>query len=227
MRIGILADIHGNIYAFDKLVKALGPEKTDVNVFCGDVCGYYYYQNEIIKIMREMDNLICVAGNHDRLFLRMLQDQTLENEYEKQYGKSSCLLKSSIDKENLEFIRGMPDRYIFEDYKVAVFHGSPWDSMNEYVYPTSCLKRFKELAYAYIILGHTHYAMDKFTGDVRIVNPGSCGQPRDCGDPSYAILDLEKKTVQIKRVQYDRVLMIRDVLKHQEKNAYLTAVLER
>ena len=227
MRIGVFADVHGNIYAFEKVLTSLKQEGADLYVFCGDICGYYYYQNEIIKVMREMDNLICVTGNHDRLFLHMLQDQALEDEYERQYGKSSRLLKNSISKENLEFIRGMPDRYIFEDYKIAVFHGSPWDSMNEYVYPTSCLKGFEELAYEYVILGHTHYAMDKLAGDVRIVNPGSCGQPRDCGDPSYAIVDLENKTVQIKRVQYDRAPMIRDVLKQQEKNAYLTAVLER
>ncbi|MFZ0035314.1 MAG: metallophosphoesterase family protein [Sedimentisphaerales bacterium] len=227
MRIGVFADVHGNIYAFEKVLPSLKQEGADFYVFCGDICGYYYYQNEIIKILREMDNLIYVSGNHDRLFIRMLQDQSLENEYERQYGKSSRLLKNSISKENLEFIEGMPDKYIFKDYKVAVFHGSPWDLMNGYVYPSSCLKEFEELAYAYVILGHTHYAMDKFAGNVRIVNPGSCGQPRDGGNPSYAIIDLEKKTVQIKRVQYDRAPMIRDVLKHQEKNTYLTTVLER
>ncbi|MDD5063435.1 MAG: metallophosphoesterase family protein [Phycisphaerae bacterium] len=227
MRIGVFADVHGNGYAFEKVLASLKKEKADLYVFCGDICGYYYYQNEIIKIMREMENLICVAGNHDAMFLRMLQDQALEDEYEELYGKSSRLLRSSINKENLEFIKGMPDQYIFEDYKVAVFHGSPWDHMNEYVYPSSCLKRFKELGYAYVILGHTHYAMDKLADDVRIINPGSCGQPRDSRDPSYAIVDLEKKTVHIKRVQYDRSLMMRDVLKHQDKNAYLAAVLER
>jgi putative phosphoesterase len=227
VRIGVFADAHGNIYAFEKVLASLKQEGADLYIFCGDICGYYYYQNEIVKILKAMDNLICVAGNHDRLFLRMLQDEVLENEYEMQYGKSSRLLKNNISRESLEFIKGMPEQYVLEDHKMAVFHGSPWDNMNEYVYPSSSLDRFEELSYAYVILGHTHYAMDKFAGNVRIVNPGSCGQPRDCGYPSYAIIDLEKNAVQIKRVQYDRTPMIKDVLKHKEKNAYLTTVLER
>lgn len=226
MRIGVFADVHGNIYAFEKVLVSLKQESADLYVFCGDVCGYYYYQNEIIKIMMEMDNLVCVAGNHDNLFLRMLQDEVLENEYERQYGKSSRMLKNNISSESLEFIKAMPQQYIIQNHKIAVFHGSPWD-IDEYIYPSSSLDRFEELSYAYIFLGHTHYAMDRFAGGVRAVNPGSCGQPRDCGDPSYAVVDLEKKTVQIKRVQYDRTRMIKDVLKHKEKNAYLTTVLER
>jgi putative phosphoesterase len=227
VRIGVFADAHGNIYAFERVIASLKGERADLYIFCGDVCGYYYYQNEIIKIIKEMDNIVCVAGNHDRLFLDILQDRTLENEYESRYGKSSRLFKNNVSRESLDFIKGLPDQYVLEEHNVAVFHGSPWDNMNEYVYPSSCLDRFEELPYAYVILGHSHYAMDKFAGNVRIVNPGSCGQPRDCGDPSYAVVDLDKKTVQIKRVRYDRTLMIKDVLKHKEKNAYLTTVLER
>jgi len=227
MKIGVFADIHGNIYAFDKILKSLKAEVTDLNIFCGDICGYYYYQNEIIDILREMNSLICVAGNHDRMFLAMLESNALEEEYSRLYGRSAILLKKSIKKKNLQFIESLPDKYIFDNYHIAVFHGSPWDKLNGYVYPTDSLDRFEELPYAYILLGHTHYPMDRCIKHIRVVNPGSCGQPRDCNEPSYAILDLSQKTVELKRLRYNTDLMIRDVLRHEESNSYLTAVLKR
>ena len=227
MRIGIFADIHGNIYAFDKILESLKVEGVDLYIFCGDVCGYYYYQNEVIEILRGMKNLVCVAGNHDRMFLSMRQNDTLDSEYKTRYGKSCCLLKGNIKKENLQFIETLPDKYVFDDCQMAVFHGSPWDNLNEYVYPTDSLARFKELPYDYILLGHTHYSMDRSVKHVRIINPGSCGQPRDYSDPSYAILDLKRETVEFRRVQYDSDLMIRDVLRHKEENPYLIKVLKK
>ncbi len=227
MKIGIFADIHGNIYAFEEMLKSLKKESVELYVFCGDICGYYYYQNEIIDILREMDNLICVAGNHDRMFLRILHDKAFSDEYRTLYGKSSCLLKENIKKENLDFLENMPGRYVLDDYEIAIFHGSPWDYLDEYVYPTDSLKRFGELPYKYTLLGHTHYPMNRSINGVRVINPGSCGQPRDYRDLSYAILDLQQKLVEFKRVQYDADSMIKDVLKHNEENSYLVTVLQR
>ena len=227
MRIAVFADIHGNIYAFEKMLDCLKKETVDLYVFCGDICGYYYYQNEIIDVLREMDNMICVAGNHDRLFLRILDDEDFGTEYMNQYGKSSSLLKESVKKENLEFIENMPDRYVLDDHEIAIFHGSPWDYLNGYVYPTDSLERFEGLSYKYILLGHTHYPMNRSINSIEVVNPGSCGQPRDCTELSYAILDLQKGSVRFRRVKYDVDSMIRDVLKNNEINSYLVTVLQR
>lgn len=227
MKIGIFADVHGNIYAFEKMLKSLKKESVELYVFCGDICGYYYYQNEIIDILRGMNNLICVAGNHDRMFLRILHDKAFSEEYRTLYGKSSCLLKENIKKENLEFLENMPDRYVLDDHGIAIFHGSPWDNLNGYVYPTDSLKRFEELPYKYILLGHTHYPMSRSLKSVNIINPGSCGQSRDYRDLSYAILDLQQEGVEFKRTQYDVDSMIKDVRKHNEENSYLVTVLQR
>ena len=106
MKIGIFSDIHGNIYAFEKVISSIRKNKPDLYVFCGDICGYYYYQNEIIEMLRSLDNLICVRGNHDEFFLEMLNDSSVEERYNRQYGKSkSCtLLKKRIAKTNLQFL---------------------------------------------------------------------------------------------------------------------------
>ena len=89
MRLGVFSDIHGNIYAFDKLWRKLKKEKCDLYIFLGDICGYYYYQNEVIDIMRGIKNLITVKGNHDEIFLKMMEGKISGVGYTKKYGKSN------------------------------------------------------------------------------------------------------------------------------------------
>lgn len=231
MKIGIFADIHGNIYAFKEIYKSLIKAKLDLNIFCGDICGYYYYQNEVIGILKEMKNLICIAGNHDEMFLRMLEEPaeepTLENEYESRYGKSNRILKETIKKDNLDFLRKLPEEYYLKNFKLAVFHGSPWNHLDEYIYPGDSLDRFNELPYRFIFLGHTHYPMDRTINHIRIINPGSSGQPRDNNQPSFAVFDLESGEIEFKHIQYDSDLIVRDIIRRREKNPYLIEVLKR
>jgi len=55
-----------------------------------------------------------------------------------------------------------------------------------------------------VVLGHTHIPMVRRVGDVLLVNPGSCGQPRDYNPlAAYAVLDTETRTAEIHRVNYD------------------------
>lgn len=227
MKIGLFADIHGNIYAFEKIWKKLKHEFCDRYFFLGDVCGYYYYQNEIIEALRINKNIFSILGNHDALFLNMREDKKLEKEYAKKYGNSCVSLKKSITVENYVFLKGLPDRYILEKEEIAFFHGSPWKTLDEYVYPDDSLERFEQLPQRVVILGHTHYPMDRNAGRVRVINPGSSGQPRDCNEPSYAVFDTKTGKVYFKRVNYDVKLLIRDIRRNKESNPYLWEVLRK
>ena len=227
MKLGIFADVHGNIYAFEKVWGALKKERCDQYIFLGDICGYYYYQNEIIEALKGIGNIIMIKGNHDAMFLQTLNDQELEEQYTQKYGLACRLLKASITSENLGFLKGLPDHQILREHQLAIFHGSPWDSLNEYIYPDASLERFEKLPYKWVLLGHTHHPMDRWAGSVRIINPGSCGQPRDYNVPSYAILDLKANTIQLERVPYNIEMLIKDIRAHGEKNPYLIDVLKR
>ena len=108
-----------------------------------------------------------------------------------------------------------------------MFHGSPWNYLNEYIYPTDSIYRFKDLPFEYIFLGHTHYPMYKTIGKVKIINPGSVGQPRDFNQPSYAVVDVKLKKVKFKRIVYNTNNLIREIIKNKEENQYLIDVLRR
>jgi putative phosphoesterase len=227
MKIGIFSDVHGNVRAFEKVWKQLKDEVCDRYFFLGDICGYYYGQNEIIEILRDVGNLACLLGNHDRIFLDILAGSYPEEKYIREYGRSLSLLKDTITSENLQFLKSLEESLILEDYSIAMFHGSPWDKLNEYIYPTDDLDRFSGLPYKFILLGHTHYPMDKSVNGVRILNPGSCGQPRDYWQPSYVLWNHETGDVQFKRVEYDTTLLIQELRRNSERNQYLFDILKR
>ena len=181
----------------------------------------------MVDILRGINNLISVKGNHDDFFLRFHKSESSNLAHTAQHGKSHYLLREGVLPNTLKFLDSLPENYVDDQNNIALFHGSPDDHLNGYVYSTDSLEYLKDAAFSIILLGHTHYPMCKKVGNTLIVNPGSCGQPRDCNKPSYVILDTATKNIVFKRVLYDIDLMIKDILKNNEKNGYLIEVLKR
>ena len=227
MRIGIFADVHGNGWAFERVYHALEKEKCDAWFFCGDICGYYYDQGAIIDRLRQTRSLYAVLGNHDSLFLQLLDGSLADKDYSSRYGRSLEFLKESITADQIAFLRGLPSNLEVFELGVAVFHGSPWSFLDEYVYPDSDFTGFDRLPYRLVLLGHTHYPMDIRRKGIRIINPGSAGQPRDGGWPSYAVYETQTEKLEIRRVTYDVRPLIQDIKRRREQNPYLIDVLHR
>jgi len=227
MRFAVFSDIHGNIFAFEKAYDAIKREKCDVHLCLGDLCGYYYFPEEVIALMRTLPNLTALQGNHDRMFLTALNDGLVLENYTRTYGRAFEFLKAEISTETVDYLRSLPHEYRLPEVGVAGFHGSPWNPISEYIYPDADLSRFDDLDYKVVFMGHTHYTMNARRGGLRIVNPGSVGQPRDGGLPSFAVYDSVTGVVEIKHVAYDVGLMIDEIRRREDENSYLIEVLER
>lgn len=227
MKIGIFGDVHGNGIAFEHICPSLREEQCDRIFFLGDICGYYYDQNTIISLLKEIPNLTALQGNHDAMFLNALQDEETAQKYRARYGRSFDYLKENITAQSLRFLKALPKRHVDEKTGFAAYHGSPWDPLNEYVYPDSDWERFDRLPFSLVFLGHTHYPMDIRREKVRIINPGSAGQPRDGGWPSYAVYDDIKKSLSIKRVVFPVQALIDDIKAKKETNPYLIEIFRR
>jgi putative phosphoesterase len=227
MKLGIFSDIHGNLFSFENIYHELKKEKCDMYLFLGDICGYYYRQKEIIDMLADIPHLGTIAGNHDALFLESLQDENVMRRYTEKYGLSFQFLKETIDFKRLDFLRKLPGEFHLETEGIAAFHGSPWDSLEEYIYPDSPMERFNGLPFKLVFLGHTHHPMDIKLQNIRVINPGSAGQPRNGGWPTYALYDTRSKKLQIKQVHYNVNGLIDEIKKRKDENPYLTRVLHR
>lgn len=229
MKIGIISDIHGNFHAFEKIYTELKKEACDLHLFLGDVCGYYFQQNDVIDMLRSLPNMEAIAGNHDLMFLKSLEDDQTMRYYTDRFGLSFQLLKETITPENLAFLKSLPREFHLSanGAAVAAFHGSPWSPTDEYIYPDAPMERFDSLEFRTVFLGHTHRPMDIMREDIRVVNPGSAGQPRDGGWPSYAVYDKIAERLEIKRVPFDVDACIDHIRSRDEHNHYLTDVFRR
>jgi len=195
MKLGIIADIHANVYGLSAVLEDMG--KVDY-IFCnGDIVGYYHFVNEVFELI-EKNNINFIQGNHDNALINDLpcNDNYIGN-------KSLEYTKDLISQENLEKLKKAPleKTLEFDGIKFKCLHGGPNDILTEYVYPDSDFSKLLNFEEDYVILAHTHIPMIIKN---KILNPGSCGQPRD-GDPraSYILFDTETQTPQIKRIEYN------------------------
>jgi putative phosphoesterase len=198
VKIGLIADIHANRVGLRAVLDRL--RGVDLILCAGDLTGYYTDPNGVISELLDR-RVQFVIGNHDSY---------LENPP----ASANSALRQSIDftraRLSPEYGRLLVDcpaqlQLEVDGLAIAVYHGSPWDALEEYVYPDyPCFERFAQLDAQVIVLGHTHYPMVRKVRNRLLVNPGSCGQPRD-GDQraSYAILDTQTVAVRIERVGYD------------------------
>lgn len=228
MKICVFADIHGNGPAFHVAYDMILSEKADINIFLGDLCGYYFDQKEIFLMLQTIPQLIAIKGNHDLIFSLIInKDEEIRQTYLKKYGSSMENLLGGDAEQLNQWLSSLPESYIQTDSGFALYHGSPWDPVNGYVYPDSSFEKFLDYPSSLFVLGHTHYPMVRIIDDKLIVNPGSLGQPRHGGLPTYAIIDCTSKKVIFREISYDKTDLIRQINELDGNNEYLKRILYR
>jgi len=200
MRVAIISDIHGNSLGLSAVLADLDKQGVKCVVGAGDLVGYYPYVNEVFELIR-LREMAWILGNHECYLLGKL---TVTSERWQSYNLN--YVDRVIDDDHRTWLGQLPTerRLEFNGARWIVCHGSPW-AVDEYVYPNyRYFERFMGVKADVVVMGHTHIPMVRQAGRVLLINPGSCGQPRD-GDPlaSYALVDTETYQVEIRRIPYD------------------------
>lgn len=189
MKIGLVSDIHADPKALRRALEDM--PSVDTVLCAGDAISDYRFCAETVDILQRA-RVQCIQGNHEVGFFTGFNTDYL-GRCEREFGATA-----------LDFLRCAPLSLEFEaaGAKVLMVHASPWEPFNDYIYPGSPqLARFAQLPDEFVILGHTHVPMVQHVDGVTVINPGSCSQPRDQDRRgSYAILDLERREVNIRRL---------------------------
>jgi putative phosphoesterase len=228
MKFAVFSDIHGNAYALKQMLIDTKEEKLKGYICCGDIAGYYYNQEETIKLLQNLDNLFIVLGNHDKQYMEAYQNPELERRYSSKYGQSYSE-KSPFVYNYLNEAPEMLELNIAE-HRIGIFHGSPEHPLNGRIYPDHLDYNILFNNYDVCFLGHTHYQLYKKVGNTVIVNPGSLGQPRDGKGFSYCIFDFESITCEFRTVHIQRDKLKKQVMNKETNEmvrAYLITVLDR
>ena len=225
MKYAVFSDVHGNIYAFEAMMNALRCESIEGYLFCGDLTGYYYHAKKIIEEVRQLPNFIAVRGNHDELYLRALDDSSVQCRAVQKFGSSYA----SLDEETAQYIRTLPATLTMDigNFRLVMLHGSPLSPLSGRIYPDSILD-IPQLEFDFLFVGHTHYQMRRLhENNCKIVNPGSLGQPRDGKGFSYYIVDFLTGEVDCRRVDFDLSPLFGEIAERDSCALYLSDVLKR
>ena len=216
MRCAILADIHGNLDAFDAVVRDIADRGGVDELWClGDVVGYGPEPSACIALLRQYPH-ICVAGNHDWAAVGKLDTADFNTD-----AAEACKWTAGhLSTEDVAYLGGLPLTVTRGEFTVT--HGSPRAPLFEYVSnPVRAMANFEHFGTMYCLVGHSHVPavfMDSEGKCFRsamppslqlgasrlIINPGGVGQPRD-GDPraAYAIYDEAERVIYSYRIPYD------------------------
>ena len=194
MRIGAIADIHGNRPALEAVLADM--PSVDCLICAGDIVGYNPWPADCVDYCRNRE-IVSVQGNHDRAVVtgrtRGLNAMaTAGVEY-------AC---DHLTDDQCRWLADLPDMRAIADGQIRIAHGHPADP-DRYVQPHQITAEILGDE-SWLVLGHTHQQFVRFVDDGTVLNPGSVGQPRD-GDPraGYAVIDLTRDTVDTHRVDYD------------------------
>ncbi len=220
MKYLIFSDIHSNLEAFEELLKLKAVKEADKCLFLGDLVGYGANPDEIITLFREMENVISIRGNHDKVIAN-LESSSLFNPVAAFSAEWSKLHITEANEEFLKELRKGPE---LVDHFITICHGSTFDE-DYYVFSMfEAVESFKFMETSIGFFGHTHFPVIYLMRNEKIdivplseetrikldpntrylINPGSIGQPRDKNaKSSFIIFDSTKKEILFKRYTYN------------------------
>jgi predicted phosphodiesterase len=230
MRLGVIADIHGNEHALEAALAFLSAQEVDAYLCAGDLVGYGPAPNECVRRACALPGQV-VAGNHDLIAIGELGDERCD-----QRARDSLRWTRTVLEDDTRALLGELPRGATA-HGVALHHGSPADP-REYVrtedQALACLDDLARMTPGaeILVLGHTHESLavgrrrgtllKATTGSVRLLpgeltllNPGSVGQSRSRDlRARVMVLDLAARAATFHAVAYD-VAACRDALREQ------------
>ena len=204
MRYGVVADIHGNLPAFEAVIDAM--PAVDRWLCAGDTVGYNPWPADCLAQVRDL-NAATVMGNHDRA---VASDTGFR--FNSMAAAGVTYARDELNEDALAWLDSLPNRRTIDGGDILLVHGHP-ENPDRYTYPDEFSPAMLENNARVTITGHTHVQGVREFEEGVVMNPGSVGQPRD-GDPAaaFAVLDIgdgddasgiSEITVETHRVGYD------------------------
>ena len=215
-RIAVFSDIHGNLQSLETVADEIKREDVDGFFCCGDIVGYGGNPNECVEIIRDLGCPV-VVGNHDYAALGLTS-----TDYFNDVARAAIMWTAKeLTEDNTAYLKSLPFAHCQNNFYFV--HASPRcpEEWNYVITMGEAELNFYYFDQKLCFIGHSHqpFIVENKEGSLHcprtpslsindsaryLVNVGSVGQPRD-RDPRacYAICDLKKNLVEIKRLEYD------------------------
>lgn len=231
MKIAVISDIHGNYDALVAVLNEAKKEKVDHLLVLGDIVGYYYHPDKILKLISEW-SYDMIKGNHETILENLLNNPLLKESIRLKYGSGHQEAIDKLTKKQLDFLKSLPEKKTvrFEQISLLMCHGSPW-SNDFYIYPdckNETILKCDSNEHDFVLIGHSHYSFAIKNKNSILINPGSVGQSRQMGgEASWCIINATNKCFQFMTTDYNVENLIKDIAEKDSDIKYLTEILKR
>jgi putative phosphoesterase len=230
LRLAIISDIHGNIFALKSVLADIDCREIDAIVCTGDLVNYLPYPNEVIQLIRER-GILTIKGNHDQKVANFKKPR--QGEFEKcsplevQQSASTMYTSYILTDENREYLLNLPEKLMISmaGYDILFVHGSP-RGIDEYMHKDEAklAQIVEQVDCGVVVSGHTHMPYHIIWEGKHLINAGSVGKPKHGnGNSTYVVLEFSKEEVntEIVEVPYD----IKKMIKSIQENPYISDAL--
>ena len=203
MKIAILSDIHGNIFALKKCIEYINKRNIDTIIFCGDYISDIPRSHEVITYLKELNNkykCYFVKGNREDYIIDYLNSNEKNWSMDNRHGSMLCVF-NELDKYDIDFIKELPDSLDININGLLPIYVSHKHIDN--------IKGYK-----YIIYGHTHIPEYYNNQGIYYINPGSVGLGLSNGFcTEFAILSIDNDytNVELINIKYDTEEVINSI----------------
>ncbi len=231
MKIAVISDIHGNYDALVAVLYKAKKENVEHLLVLGDIVGYYYYPEKILKQLSEWSFDI-IKGNHEIILENLIDTPSLKESIRLKYGSGHQEAINKLTKKQLKFLKDLPETKSvqFDEVSLLMSHGSPW-SNDYYIYPDceiETILKCDSKEHDFVLIGHSHYAFAIKNTNSILINPGSVGQSRQTGGKaSWCIINTANKCFQLLSTDYNIENLVNEISKKDAEIKYLTEILKR
>jgi len=214
MRIGLIADIHGNLFALEAVLDELAGEQIDQIICLGDVVALGPQPHEVLARLQAL-NCPVIMGNTDAWLLNAQVPPEVAAENSRPVYEMAVWCAEQLSQAERDYLHTFPatlERPLDEGRTLLCYHGSPrsFDDVIAAVTPNATVKEMLAgYAAAVMVGGHTHIQMIRRYEDAHIINVGSVGLPGvNAGSPElvenhdvswaeYGVLSVEQGRLSI------------------------------
>lgn len=185
MKLGIITDIHNNVFALQAVLGRLQEAGCEQIVCCGDIVGIGPFPEETVQCMMRLPHLVAVRGNHERYLLEGMPDHVPNEEgmgYEEM--EQHRWERRQLSEASMHFLEKLPyDACLtLEGKRIMVLHYA-MDTQHRYIHyvphpDAAALSHvFSGIHADAVLYGHDHTRCVCQTQGTLYVNSGALGCP--------------------------------------------------
>ncbi len=167
MKYAIISDIHANLEALTTVLDKCKAEGVEKYICLGDIVGYNANPRECLQLVRSLDLVGVVKGNHDEYVSNSNEEMLGFNQHAKQ---AVLWTKSQLNEEECDWLAKLPTKQIVRGTNITIVHAT-LDSPSSWGYIFDVHHAMDNFSYQFTPLcfcGHSHvpivFCKKSFTG---------------------------------------------------------------